>query len=90
MRGRTRQREGAPPGRDRDQEEASHCTPVWGSGAVKPGEQETRFISRSVIRAFKTRPHKVPIVGPWRVGQIESQQPEKGPGEGVGGTGPPL
>lgn len=80
--GRTRQRPGALAGRDRDRRRPL-TAPLSGVQAQpdrQTREQETRFISRSVIRVFKTRPHKVPIVGPRRAGQIESQQPEKGPG----------
>lgn len=80
--GQTRQRPGALAGRDPDRRRplTAPLSGVQAQPRSQTREQETRFISRSVIRAFKTRPHKVPIVGPRREGQIESQ--EEGPGEG--------
>lgn len=80
--GRTRQRPGALAGRDPDRRRplTAPLSGVQAQPRSQTREQETRFISRSVIRAFKTRPHKVPTVGPRREGQIESQ--EEGPGEG--------
>lgn len=94
--GRTWQRPGALAGRDRDRRRplTAPLSGVQAQPRSQTREQETRSISRSVIRAFETRSHKIPIVGPRRAGQIESQ--EEGPGEGprrwgwVGGGPVPL